>query len=354
MSFYSKLRLFSLSLLAGALLWATACEYYEPPPEPRLVRSGSGAYTTGEAFEVTFSEPIVAETLELTLWPSDRGTRRVAASDVEPYVGPCKASANDCDEFSVEFNGDDSISITVDEPLGAMGSHFVLEVGAGLTASDSQAATGVSRYFNVRYRGPSDPDPNANIEFQDGTYIFGGSVNHPMRAVLTLVSDVKILPDGRMVVAGAKGDVVDDDAPDTSRDPNIIEIDDSERGWALFFSGLVVETDDGRRFMETEVFDVVIPVLGHLTLYMEEVRLFAEITTDDRGHDFFDGTLTYERIVLGGEEFEGDSTPLLGEYVPPEDEMAGIPEICSNPCGAVIGQCEIPEDFPHPDFCEDD
>ena len=354
MSFCSRPRFFVPLLLAVVLIVATACEEYFPPPEPHLVRSGAGAYTAGNAFEITFSEEIDPDTLELTLWPSDRGTRRVAAADVEPYVGPCTGVSNECSELSLQLAEFDSVHITVDEPLGAMGSHFVLEVGAGLTARDSQAATGVSRYFNVRYRGPTDPDPDANIQVQNGTYIFGGSVNHPMRAVLTLVSDVKILPDGRMVVAGAKGDVVDDDAPDTSRDPNIIEIDDSERGWALFFSGLVVETDDGRRFMETEVFDVIIPVLGHLTLYMEEVRLFAEITTDDRGHDFFDGTLTYERIVLGGEEFEGDSTPLLGEYVPPEDEMAGIPEICSNPCGAVIGQCEIPEDFPHPDFCEDD
>lgn len=354
MSFFSKLSAAPLVLAGASLLVATACETYEPPPEPHLVRSGGGAYTVGDALTLEFSEAIEPDSLDITLWPSDRGTRRVASEDVEPYEGPCNAVDNGCEQIELELDDDfKSLSITVDEPLGGMGSHFVMEITDGLQDQEGNA-TGVSRYFNVRFRGPTDPDPNANIDVQDGTYIFGGAVNEPMRAVLTLVSDVKVLPDGRLVVAGAEGDVTDDDASDTSRDPDIIEVDTTDRGWALFFRGLVVENDEGRRFMETEVFDVVVPVLGHLTLYMEEVRLFAEITTDEDGHDYFDGTLTYERLLLGDEEFDGDSTPLIGEYVPEEQAIEGTPTICDNPCGDVIGQCEIPEDFPHPDFCADD
>ena len=340
--------------VAGLVVLGPGCEEYDPPPEPRLERSGTGAYATGEPLPLNFSHAIDTDTLELTLWPSSRGTRRVPVEDVEPLVGPCNGGQNDCDDLVVDLADDrSSAGLTVSDTYGGIGANFVLEVGAGLT-DDHGNTTGVPRLFSVRFRGATDPDPDANIEFDDGIYIFGGSVNEPMYAVLTLVSHVRVLPDGRFALAGAKGEVDEDEVEDTSRDPNHIEVDTADDGWALFASGVVIEDSEGRRHLETEVFDVNIPVLGDLQLEMKEVRLFAEIIKDDDGNDFIDGTLTYETIVLGTTELDGGTTSLLGDYVASELEPDGSPEICDEPCGAIEGICEPPEDFPDPAFCEDD
>lgn len=343
----------SFTIGFALLLVSTACEEYEPPAEANLVRSGEGAYTVGEPLAIEFSQAVLPETFQINLWPATRGTRRVAGEDVEALAGPCQVGASSCD--GIEIKLDDNrmqASIDIDDTLAGPGATFILEILPGLT-DDKGKATGASYYYTIRYRAVGG-NPDANIEFDDGYYILGGSVNHPMRAVLTLVTHMKVLPDGRFVMAAAKGDVDEEEVEDTSRDPNYIEVDPDESGWTIFATGLVVENDEGQRFLETEVFQVEVPVLGVLLLEMQDVRLFGELVKDDDGNDFLDGTLTYEKIILDGNEFDGDSTALLGDFVPPELVPVGAPHLCDAICGAVTGICDPPADFPHPDFCADD
>lgn len=357
MNLFSKTLSKVIILLSATLFFATGCQEYMPPPEAELVRSGTGAYAVGDSLGVGFTSAIDPDSLQINLWPASRGTRRVPESDVEPIVGPCSVGGG-CEGITVSIDEDRmGASLEIDDTLAGPGATFVLEVLPGLT-DDAGHSTGASYFFTVRYRVTAG-DPNANIEFDNGIYVLGGSVNQPMRAVLTLVTHIKVLPDGRLSLVGAKGNP-DEEASDTTRDPEEITIDDGEWGWTIFATGLVVEDSDGNRFLETEVFDVDIPVLdGSLFLEMRDVRLFADITKDSNGNDFFDGTLTYESLTIinmssgGSSTHGGDSSELLGDFVPPNLVPAGTPDMCGEICGAVQSLCDPDPAFPHPDFCEE-
>ena len=356
MKFSSNLTILAAAFTVSTVLVSTACQEYEPPPEANLIRSGTGAYTVGEPLGIEFSAPVEADTLEIKIWPSARGTRRVPEADLEPILGPCSLQSP-CDGLEIDIDSaGQTASLAFDGTIAGPGANFIVEVLPGLRDRDGNI-TGTSYLYNIRFRATAG-DPNANIPFDSGTYILGGAVNQPMRAVLTLATHIQILPDGRFAMAAAKG-VVQDDADETTRDPTLITIDDTDNGFILFATGLVVENAQGGRFLETDVFNVEIPVLGG-TLFLElnDVRLFADIVKDEDGNDFIDGTLTYEEVVLinmsngARNSYAGDSAELLGDFVAPANVPVGTPDMCEAICGAIIGVCEPPAEFPHPDFCE--
>lgn len=354
----SSFNLLVIIALVGASFLSVGCQEYEPPPEAELVRSGTGAYTLGESLELTFTKPVEAETLEVVLWPSARGTRRVPEGEVDSLLGPCSVGAS-CEGLTIAVDeSGEGATLELDDTLAGPGANFILEVLPGLQDRAGNV-TGTSYLYNIRFRATAG-DPNANIAFDNGIFILGGAVNHPMRAVLTLVTDIKVLPDGRFVMVGARG-LVQEGENDTTRDPTVITVDDSENGWTLFANGLVVENEAGDRFLETEAFDVAIPVLGgSLFLELKEVRLFADFVKDDRGYDFVDGTLSYEEIILintgtgNSTTYDGDNAELLGDFVITEEIPVGSPDMCGEICGAVTGICEPPEGFPGEGFCGED
>ncbi len=343
-----------LTLVAALALMA--CEEYDPPPEARLMRSGEGTYEADSALVLEFSRPIEAESLTVAIWPSSRGTRRVPESDDPALVDACEASS--CSEIDVEVsdNGREASLLITADHIGP-GSNFVLEVLPGLRDRAGNV-TGASYLFTVRFRAEGGEE---EVEFDDGMFVLGGAVNNPMRAVLTLVTDVKVLPDGRFVMAGARG-LVEEGADEMTRDPEEITVDDSEVSWAVFASGMVTQNEEGRQFLETDVFDVSIPVLGGSTfLDMYDVRISGEFVEDEDGNPFLDSVLTYESLTMtnmanmASVEYDGDSTELLGNFVPTALVPDGAPDICGSVCGnAEAGVCDPPADFPDPDFCAQD
>lgn len=351
----SKHLILALALLlsAGALVFLSACEEYEPPPNASLQRSGEGSYEAGVPLTLNFSQPIVADSLSLSVWPASRGTRRVPEADVDPIIAPCSAAS--CDSIDVEIASDGSqATLTFDPELVGPGANIVLEILPGLR-DRSGNVTGASYLYTVRFRAGGGEEP---VDFEDGLFILGGAVNQPLRAVLTLVADIKVLPDGRFILAGARG-IVEDGADEMTRDPEEITVDDSDVSWAIFATGMVSQNADGQRFLETDVFDVSIPVLGgSLFLQMFDVRISGEFVRDANGNESLDSILTYESLTIFtvatdiGTDYDGDSTELIGDFVPPALAPAGAPDLCGNLCGnAINGVCEPPADFPHPDFC---
>lgn len=352
----SSSSLFIAVVLTASALFLGGCEEYDPPPEANLVRSGTGAYTIGEPLAMEFSSAIETDTFEIKIWPTARGMRRVPQPDVEPLLGPCSQTSG-CDGLTIEVDNDGNLaSLAFDNTLAGPGANFIIEVLPGLRDRRGNV-TGTSYLYTIRFRATAG-DPNANIQFDNGTFILGGAVNYPMRAVLTLVTDIRILPDGRFAMVGARG-LVEEGESDTTRNPEVITVDDSPNGWTLFALGLVVENNAGERFLETESFNVAIPVLGgSLFLELNDVRLFADLVEDDRGYDFVNGTLTYEEIVIINSSngnrtaYPGDSAELLGDFVVSESVPAGTPDMCDAICGAVIGICDIPANFPGEGFCD--
>ena len=354
----SKLLLLALSLLlsAGALTLLSACEEYEPPPNASLQRSGEGSYEAGAPLTLNFSQPIVADSLSLSVWPASRGTRRVPEADVEPIIPPCAAASCDGIDVDIASNGSRA-TLTLDPELIGPGSNIVLEILPGLRDRAGNT-TGASYLYTIRFRAGGGEEL---VDFEDGIFILGGAVNQPLRAVLTLVADIKVLPDGRFVLAGARG-LVEDGADEMTRNPDEITVDDGDVSWALFATGTVTQNADGQRFLETDVFDVAIPVLGgSLFLYMFDVRISGEFIQDGDGNEALDSILSYESLTIYtvatdvAIDYDGDSTELLGDFVPPDRVPEGAPDLCGNLCGnAVNGVCAPPADFPHPDFCTTD
>ena len=196
--------------------------------------------------------------------------------------------------------------------------------------------------------------PHVNIEFDDGYFILGGVLNQPVRAVLTIVTHIMVLPDGRFVMAGAQGLVDHEQVEDTSRDARFITVNATESGWTIFATGLVSLTEDGDRYVETDLFDVVIPVLGgQLTLALSNAQFVADIVKDLDGNESIVGTLTYEKSVMEDNEFDGDEIEFLGDFVAPQHIPVGAPHLCEDICGDVTGVCDPPADLPDPDFCSD-
>lgn len=358
LSFFSK----KTSFFAGAAIALTSllgagCQEYIAPPEAQLNLGDSRVAVADEPLVFEFTKAVDPETVGVRLWPRDRGLRRVPASpDVEPLAPTCMASEGECEALSIDFNDDATAAlITVAPEFARPGSSLILEIVEGLSDLDG-FDTGTGYLYNIQF-GVSGGDPNANIEFQDGIYILGGSLSvSGLNAVLTLVSDLRVQPDGRFALAGAKGVVDETRAEKTSLDPEVITIADDEESWALFARGQIVE-NEGTRFLTTESFNVAVPVLGVATVELQDVVLYADIIKDENGNDFFDGTLTFgdSQVVFpnANVDIPAGQAALAGGLVPEELVPEGTPDMCNDICGAVTAVCEPPGGFPDLDFCEE-
>lgn len=340
--------------MMGALgaLASAGCQEYDAPPRAALVLPAGGAWQEGEVVELTFSEPINVETLKMRLWADVRDIEGQLPEGATPLVAECTVGA--CADVTVTLS-EDKLRLTLalpKETLGKAGPPVLLQIMDGLEDEEGNP-TGSAPLFTLQFRSALDCTNTEPVPFDSGTYILGGSVTKPVPAILTLISDVKVSEDGTFALIGAEGDEKPGFAKNTTN-PDELFVDNTDLGWALFVKGKVC-LRDGQRLLQTEVFDVRIP-LGSLTVTLQKVRLVAEIKKDDAtGKDTIDGTLSFEGVELDNgrkvSKFEGGNTALAGGFVAPERRPAGMPELCGDQCGVVIGLCEPPEGFPGEQIC---
>lgn len=326
---------------------------YDPPPVADLQLPEGGAFQEGESMILTFSEPVDPASVQLRVWPNQRDIENEIAADAEPFVDSCGAD-DSCGDLETELSeGDTKLGIAAGGDLGKPGQPLILELLPGLADLEGNT-TGASRTWDVQFRSGAGENVDP-VAFDDGVYVVLAQVEDPLPAVLTLVSDIRVLEDGRFALAGAEGDEING-APKNTRDPENLVIDETDQGFTAYATGFVSLDDAGKRLLETEPFDVTLPV-GPLEVRLKEVRLFAEIVkNDETGMDRLDGTLSFSSLTLvnGDRESpqEGSSTALIADRVPEELIPAGTPQMCSDLCGAVeLGLCEPPEDFPGEEFC---
>ncbi len=350
MSWPSKHR---LALLVFGLT-AYGCASYDAPPVATLIQPAGGAFTEGELVRIEFSEAVNADSVRVRLWPNERDIENEIKSTTDPIVDVCNADET-CGDFAVKLGAKRrSITLSFAEDLGKPGRPYIIELLPGLSDAEGNA-TGAVRAWDMQFKasGKENAEP---IEFDDGIYIVGAQVDDPIPAVLTLISHIRVLPSGEFVLAGAEGDEING-APKNTHDPENLVVDVTNQGWTAYARGFVNLTDDGKRLLETDAFNVVLPV-GPLEVHMDNVRLFAEIVKDpDTGKDHLDGTLAFESLTLiNGQNRSvqpGGSTALIGNFIPPELIPVGHPVLCEDLCGAVIGLCQPPDDFPGAAFCDD-
>ena len=343
-----------LACLSIAGLCASACAEYDPPPEATMVLPEGGAFQQGDQIEVEFSEPVAPDTLAFRVWPNERNLENEIPEDVEPLIDRC--SVGTCGDLTVNLSGDrESATLVFDGELGTPGRPLTIELLEGLADADGND-TGTFSRWDIQFRatGLVNSEP---VEFDQGVYIILAQVEKPIPTVLTLISDVRVLEDGRMALAGGEGDEINGDAKNTQNPRNLV-IDETSQGWAAHVTGFVSLTEDGKRLMETEPVELNLPV-GPLRVEMGSVRVFADVVENpETGKDMLDGTLSFESLTLwNGDRSnvqDGGSTAMVAQFVPPELVPEGTPEVCGNLCGAVVdGYCEVPEDFPPPGFCDE-
>lgn len=341
----------ALGICTLCTMVGTGCQEYDPPPRVSLVLPVGGAWQEGEVVELMFSEPINVGTLKMKLWADVRDIEGQLPQGATPLVADCRVGS--CADATVSLSEDKQrlMLMLPKETLGKAGPPVLLQIMEGLE-DEKGNATGSSPLFTLQFRSALDCTNTEPVPFDSGTYILGGSVTKPVPAILTLISDVKVSEDGTFALAGAEGDEKPGFAKNTTN-PDELFVDNTELGWTLFVKGKVC-LRDGQRLLQTEVFDVRIPI-GSLTVTLRQVRLVAEIKKDATGKDTIDGTLSFEGVELDNgrkvSKFEGGNTPLFGAFVPPEKRPAGTPELCGNPCGVVIGLCEPPDGFPGDVIC---
>jgi hypothetical protein len=332
-----------------AVITAGGCVEYDAPPDATLVRPDEGAFEVEEPLMLEFSEPIDPDSLSVRVWPNERDAEGELAQAVQPLVEPCTPDNSPCDTLTLTVADDaQSASVEWSEALKETGRPLLLEVLTGL-ADDEGNKTGVNYLFDFQFRGKRRLNDEP-VDFDNGIYVIGASVENPLPAVLTLVSDLRVLESGDFVLAGASAKV-NDDAPKASVEPEDVYVNTTSKGWSVYATGFVTLQDDGARLLETDPFDAFVP-LGTFDVYLDQVRIFATIKKDEDGNDSLDGTLTYEQVRLDRQTFEGDTTSLRAKFVPDEKSLEGSPDMCSDLCGGIVGHCEPPEDFPPTEFCE--
>jgi len=328
-----------------------ACAY-DPPPEASIDIPPDGAFLVGDPLTLRFSEPIDPATLAIRVWPSTRDLEGEIPADESPLLDTCRladAPCGDADLILAE-DGTSAEVVLARSTLGAPGLPLILEVTRDL-ADLGGAARGIPEYFDVQFSPRREPN-TAPVEFDDGVYIIVAEIDDPLPAVITLVTDIKVIPDGSLALAAAEGDEIGD-APKNTRDPAELEVDSTENGFALFAWGFV-QQKDGARYIDTDPIEVYLS-LG-VVLVIHDIRITGTIVHDDElDSDRIDGTVSFSGITLNPGDGEADSPAgnksFTADRAPDALVPAGTPRVCGNLCGAVSGQCEPPFDFPGVGMC---
>lgn len=350
--------LVTLFLLTTLGMGLVACETYDPPPEVDLTQPEGGAFVVGSPVNVTFTEEVDVNSLQVRIWPDTRNKEGLFDDDVKPLVEAC--TPGDCGDKLKATLGEDGKSLQLEfDPMsiGKAGSTVYLEILPGLMDKDKND-TGVSQFFTLSFK-LSDDNMRVNEEpvpFDQGTYILVGEIAEPIPAVMNLVGEVRVNKDGTFALSMAEGDHIDG-APKNTSNPDELYIDAGDTGFAVHISGFVYYRD-GERLLETDPTNVAIP-LGFLDVDLKQVRLNGKIVKNpETGKDRIEANLSFEDldIIRRGKvtPYPGSSTALAGDWVAPEKAPEGHPKVCGDTCGVVTGTCNVPEEFPPMGVCDEE
>ena len=353
------------ALLLSLPILAAACSY-EPPPAVTLERPEGAVFELGAPLHLVFSVPIDPETLAVRVWASNKDAENELVRSKGPRLDTCRPKSSPCGKNTLKMDkGNGGATLVLDpEDTGRVDVPLVLEVLPGLTDIQGNRRN-IPYLFDVQFApappvvvdadtsGDSSGPELRPMEFEDGVYVILALVKDPIPAVLTLITDFKVLDDGRGVLAGVEGDETGD-APKETTDPEKLMVDVTEEGYAVFVT-MRIDWDGDNRIMTGDPFTLSVAV-GPLGIVMKDIRLTGFVNKDG-DHDRIDGTLSISGVTLtltGGTpvEYDATSTTFEATFVPPDKVPKGTPELCKNLCGAItIGQCSPPDGFPGEDFC---
>lgn len=358
-------RLLSRLQTIATLFALTGACTYEAPPLVELERPSGAVFEHGSALTLTFTQAIDPATFAIRVWAGDRDQENELQTGGGPKLDTCRPKDSPCGKNTVAVAKDGlTATVTLDpEGVGKVDVPLVLEVLPGLTAQGGRSVTRAI-FFDFQFAPPlptADPTDAGGdtvearaMEFDSGVYVILAQIDKPLPAVMTLLADFRVLPDGRGAMAGAEGDEIGD-APKNTDDPTKLKIDTTKEGYTVFVTSRF-DWDGDNRIMTGDPVDVRV-LVGPLTVHLKEVRLKGFVVKDDRGKDKIEGTLSFAGVTLttGDQsvDYEANSTTFTGQWVAPGDVPDGTPDLCTSLCGAVVdGICEPPADFPGDGFCD--
>jgi len=332
-----------------------SCVAYQKPPDVSLVAPESGTYVAGQPLVLEFSAAIQPETLVIQVWSGERDVE-FEMTATEPILKDCSVDSSPCGATLLTVAEDGlSATLTFDvEGLGKPDVPYVLEISDKLTNTDG-TKRGTSAWFDYQFKPsqPTGPPPVVPVAFTDGYYLLVAEVDDPMPTVLSLITHVIALDDGRVALVAVEADEYEG-APKGSLDPADMYVDTTDQGFAIFTLGMLRETPEGR-FLETDPFDVNIAILG-LQIVLSDTRLTGKLLPQgEAGVDSIEGILSYAKITLTGagtQEYPAGSTQFNGVYIPEELIPEDSPQLCGALCGGLPSQCTPPDAFPGDDFCQ--
>lgn len=334
------------------LLAALGACTYEAPPEVNLVQTTDGVFRVGQDIIMEFSAPIDADSLGIRIHSGDRDIEGALLHTDEPLLATCRPADSPCPQNSILTLSPDGMAATLTldpERLGQPDVPLALEVRQGL-ASTEGAVTGTAYWFDFQFKPTVETleESTEDVTFMNGTYILGGTVDEPLPVILTLVTNIIVTSDGRVALIGAEADEIGD-APKNTLNPEELEIDATDQGFAVFAEG-EVRSVDGERFLATDPFEINL-VIGPVQVSLDGVRVNGIVRmADDGSCDRIEGTLSYDQLSIatgGGPEFdyEAATTTFVADFVPDDLIPEGAPVVCGDQCGAVTGVCDVPEGF---------
>ncbi len=344
-------------LLLGLVL--LGCEVYDPPPEVKLVQPAVGFWTSATPIELEFTEAIDPASLVITVWPSEVDLEGQFRPDVVPLVKDCTLAG--CGDLSLTLDeaGSKATLIQNDAFKSREGKPLILEIHAGLEDLKGRTRK-VSTKFDFQIN-PRCGNESLDIDLDSG--------------VLSLTANLQVLPvwlhmyldmaidkqTGKVVVVGTFARLASQDPPlpTNYNHPDGFEAELGESGWAVTFTGCIVDQGEGQYFLQSDPFDVNIVVLNVIPVTLTGFQVQGTIKPGgaEDGRDFVSGTLSTSGGTFGDPPTNVDPiTTAWDGFGFRDDELeAGLPRACeADPCAemdASGGDCQLPDDFDPGEAC---
>lgn len=339
------------------------CDEYDPPPTPKLVQPSVGFWTSVTPLTISFSEPIDPASLVVTIWPSEVDIEGNFRPDVQPIISKCSLATSPCNGLVMTLNETATSATLIQNEVFAdrEGTPMIMEVHAGLKDPAGRTRK-VSTFFDFQINPQCGNQP-VDIELETG--------------VLSLTANLQVLPiwlqmmldfavdedTGRFIVFGTFARVAsgrEPPLPTNYNHPDGLVADLTDVGWAVTFTGCLVEKAPGEYFLQSDPFDVSITVLNIIPVTLTDFQVQGTIKPGGAadGRDFVSGTLSTSGGSFGDppNSVEPITTAWDGFSLREDEIVVGLPRVCEeNPCAeldAAGGDCQVPDAFDPGATCE--
>ena len=362
----------SLVALLAAICVFAACEPFDPAPEGNLVLPVGGKWYTDSLIEVEFTEPVVPESIQVTIWPRVLDREGDLAPGVEPLVAACRLGPDaqaQCGVFGLALSVDRQL-LSVDQGgafEGLEGKPYILELAPGLS-DDAGRRRRVRSWFDFQVSRRGCLEEPVDLQLQSGIIGLVSDLSDVIAgAYLRLYVDIGVDPENGIGYGTGLMARLVSGTPPNSTDPTTFYPVWDEEGWVIHFNVCLSPLPDGPGYdFRTDVFDLDISLLaGAIKVHLADLQMIATIVPgvgpDER--DTFDGFMDASSgtIDSGGDPMEVSAlgAALVGYGLFPDEVPDGTPRICDpDPCWRLHqegGGCQFPyvgAEYTPPAFCE--